>query len=262
MNRRRRSGGARGQAMVEFALIAPLAVLLILGGVDLSIMGSDKVIAEGAARHGARVASELGGSTDTSKPANSCNGTQAKNLSGAAPMLMTDQTIVQTVLGAFANASFIARTSGIAPSVVSLPDEIIIYHPHDRIGPPTPFGGQFDGGPDQDGKEVLLDSAGNPTNTLRFPAAGVDEYEQYLPGTFASNQNFNLNQSRPSDKGTHTGSNFILTKRCQGQLGNEADIGVMMIWTYKPANGIPGPRIEMTEWSVEKESLCFTNCVT
>ncbi len=252
MNRRRRSGGARGQAMVEFALIAPLAVLLILGGVDLSIMGSDKVIAEGAARHGARVASELGGSTDTSKPANSCNGTQAKNLSGAAPMLATDQTIVQTVLGAFANASFIARTSGVSPNVVSLPDEIVIYHPHST-------GGKFDGGPDQDGKEL------NPDGSLRFPTIsplGVDEYEQYLPSdNFANNQNTPGHQSRPLE-GTHTGSNFILTKRCQGQLGNEADIGVMMIWTYKPANGIPGPRIEMTEWSVEKESLCFTNCVT
>lgn len=255
MNRRRRWGSAHGQAMVEFAVFLPLALLLVLGGVDLSIMGSDKVIAVSAARHGARVASELGGSTDTSKAPNSCNGAKPVNQSGAAPMLATDQTIVQTVLGAFANASFIARTSGVSPNVVSLPDEIVIYHPHST-------GGQFDGGPDQDGKEVLLDSAGNPTNTVRFPSGGVDEYEQYLPGTFATNQNTNANKSRLSDKGTHTGSNFILTNRCQGQLGNEAEIGVMMIWTYKPANGVPGPRIELTEWSVEKESLCVQNCVT
>jgi hypothetical protein len=243
--------------MVEFAVFMPLALLLVLGGVDLSIMGSDKVMAVSAARHGARVASELGGSTDTSKAPNSCNGAKPVNQSGAAPMLATDQTIVQTVLGAFLNASFIARSGAVAPYVGSLPDEIVIYHPHST-------GGQFDGGPDRDGKEL------NPDGSLRFPTTaplGVDEYEQYLPSdNFATNQNTPGHISRPSpplaDQGTHTGSNFILTNRCQGQLGNEAEIGVMMIWTYKPANGVPGPRIELTEWSVEKESLCVQNCVT
>ena len=133
MSLRGRPGRTHGQAIVEFALIAPLVLLLVLGCVDLSVMGSDKVIAVSAARHGARVASELGGSTLVPANVNSCKGTKPVNQSSTALMVATDQTIVQTVLGAFANASFVARTIVVASKVQALPDEIVVYH---RTPPP------------------------------------------------------------------------------------------------------------------------------
>lgn len=254
MSLRRRPGRTHGQAMVEFALISPLALLLVLGCVDLSVMGSDKVIAVSAARHGARVASELGGSTLKPTNVNSCKGTKPVNQSSTALMVATDQTIVQTVLGAFANASFVARTTGVAPNVQAQPDEIVVYQPHSS-------GGQFDGGTDRDGQEV------KPDGSRRFLVAGKDEYEQYLPSDgFTTNQNVSGHISRPNppnqDLGSHDGHNWLLTSRCQGPIGNETEIGVMVIWTYKPANGIPGPRLEFTEWSVEKEAVCSQDCVT
>jgi TadE-like protein len=259
MSLRGRPGRTHGQAIVEFALIAPLVLLLVLGCVDLSVMGSDKVIAVSAARHGARVASELGGSTLVPANVNSCKGTKPVNQSSTALMVATDQTIVQTVLGAFANASFVARTIVVASKVQALPDEIVVYHRKSSVGQFD--GGPFDGGTDRDGQEV------KPDGSRRFLVAGSDEYEQYLPSDgFTTNHNVSGQTSRPNppnqDLGAHNGNNFLLTSRCQGPIGNEAEIGVMVIWTYKPANGIPGPSFEFTEWSVEKEAVCSQDCVT
>jgi Flp pilus assembly protein TadG len=50
-----------GQSMVEFALCVPLLALLLLGGYDVSVLIVDQVIADNAVRHGARLASLLGG---------------------------------------------------------------------------------------------------------------------------------------------------------------------------------------------------------
>ena len=56
--RRRRSPG---QSIVEFAVSAPVLILLILGAFDASVMVSDRVIAGSACRQGARLAAEIGG---------------------------------------------------------------------------------------------------------------------------------------------------------------------------------------------------------
>jgi Flp pilus assembly protein TadG len=49
------------QALVEFAVSAPVLILLLLGAFDSSVMISDKVIAGAATRQGARLAAEIGG---------------------------------------------------------------------------------------------------------------------------------------------------------------------------------------------------------
>ena len=49
------------QAIVEFAVAAPVLLLLILGAFDAAVMISDKVVAGAACRQGARLAAEIGG---------------------------------------------------------------------------------------------------------------------------------------------------------------------------------------------------------
>lgn len=51
----------RAQSIVEFAVSAPVLILLILGAFDTSVMVSDRVIAGAACRQGARLAAEIGG---------------------------------------------------------------------------------------------------------------------------------------------------------------------------------------------------------
>src|SRR5450759_742093 len=54
-----RTPGRRGQmaqSIVEFAVSAPVLILLLLGGFDTAVMISDKVVAGAACRQGARLA--------------------------------------------------------------------------------------------------------------------------------------------------------------------------------------------------------------
>jgi Flp pilus assembly protein TadG len=66
----RRSGRSQlGQSIVEIAIATPVLVALLLGAFDTAVMVSDKVIAGGACRQGARLGAELGGTvTNTSAP--------------------------------------------------------------------------------------------------------------------------------------------------------------------------------------------------
>ena len=58
-----------GQSIVEIALAAPVLLALLLGGFDSAVLVSDKVIAGGACRQGARLGAELGGTiTNTVSP--------------------------------------------------------------------------------------------------------------------------------------------------------------------------------------------------
>jgi hypothetical protein len=59
----------RGQSIVELAVATPVLLLLILGGVDVGVMVSDKVIAGAACRQGARLAAETGGKRTNPAPA-------------------------------------------------------------------------------------------------------------------------------------------------------------------------------------------------
>jgi Flp pilus assembly protein TadG len=49
------------QSIVEFAISAPVLILLLLASFDAGVMISDKVIAGAACRQGARLAAEIGG---------------------------------------------------------------------------------------------------------------------------------------------------------------------------------------------------------
>jgi hypothetical protein len=58
-----------GQSIVEFAIAAPVLISLLLGAFDIAVLISDKVIAAGACRQGARLGAELGGTiTNTVSP--------------------------------------------------------------------------------------------------------------------------------------------------------------------------------------------------
>jgi Flp pilus assembly protein TadG len=58
-----------GQSIIEIALAAPVLIALLLGAFDSAVLVSDKVIAGGACRQGARLGAELGGTiTNTVSP--------------------------------------------------------------------------------------------------------------------------------------------------------------------------------------------------
>lgn len=170
-------------------------------------MGSDTGLSVAAVRHAARLASEIGG---TSNDAVNCTGT----LDGTkTTVAIQDQLIVQTVLAVTKNISFMGGLgAGKAPK--GSPDEIDIYRPTRTDG------------------------------TLDISA---DHYNKYV-----FNDTFTNAQS-----GTVP---YTLSERCQGPLPKEAEIGVRLIWSYRPANGIPGPNFTFTEFAVEKMALCSDNC--
>lgn len=58
-----------GQSIVEIAIAAPVLLALLMGAFDGAVLVSDKVIAGGACRQGARLGAELGGTiTNTVVP--------------------------------------------------------------------------------------------------------------------------------------------------------------------------------------------------
>ena len=59
----RRRAGSEGQATVEFALLLPVAALLLLAFVQLGVVVHDRVMVTHAAREGVRVAA-VGGTDD------------------------------------------------------------------------------------------------------------------------------------------------------------------------------------------------------
>lgn len=58
-----------GQSVIEIAIATPVLITLLLGAFNAAVLVSDKVIAGGACRQGARLGAELGGTiTNTSLP--------------------------------------------------------------------------------------------------------------------------------------------------------------------------------------------------
>lgn len=215
----------RGQAVTEVALIAPMALLLILGGYDLSVLASNKVLATSAVRHGARVAAELGG-YGKAIPANSCNGTQASNV-GTADLLRTDQSVVSTVLAATSTMTYLGAGTGHPGK----PDEIDVYQP-------VAVGGRFN--------------------------AATDAYEQYLPSdNFATNKHvspwagfagtdghkiYDLASRCQGPLGAETEVGVRMTWTYKPANGIPGTVKF-------DDSGLPA------DWAVEKEMLCIENCL-
>ena len=109
----------RGQAMVEAALFVPIVFLLLFGTYDLSTLASDKVQSYSAVRHGARIASQLGGvPKNPLYPTQVCSGV----LAPGTPVAGIDAQIVQVVLASTANMSYVTV------------NEIDIYQPASANG--------------------------------------------------------------------------------------------------------------------------------
>jgi TadE-like protein len=108
----------RGQAIVEFALLVPVLVFIILGAFDISILASNKGIAISAVRHGARLGAELGGITSGA----SCQGIVP---SGTADSVVDNAILNDVLAAAFENKDSAGRhLSGMNSVVVN---EVDIY---------------------------------------------------------------------------------------------------------------------------------------
>jgi Flp pilus assembly protein TadG len=55
---------SRGSALVEFALVWPIVLLLVLGSVELAVWASEAAAARGAAMAGARAGTVVGGNAE------------------------------------------------------------------------------------------------------------------------------------------------------------------------------------------------------
>jgi TadE-like protein len=112
------SAPQRGQAIVEFALLVPVLVFLILGAFDLSILASNKGIAISSVRHGARLGAQLGGISNGA----ACQGI----VPFGTPDSVVDNAILNDVLAAaFEKKNTTGRhLSGMNSVVVN---EVVIY---------------------------------------------------------------------------------------------------------------------------------------
>ena len=105
--RRRGRRGLRGVSMVEFALVAPLAFLVILGALDFGRAAYDNSVTANAAREGARAAipSQLNDTTKTS----------AQNLAGLQSAV--DSAVRRTLGGGVTVTNSVVKSSlGACPS--------------------------------------------------------------------------------------------------------------------------------------------------
>jgi TadE-like protein len=83
----------RGAAIVEFALVWPIALLLVLGCVELAIWGTEAYAVRAAALAGARAGSVAGASPDVA--ARLAQRSLAASLVGAAATIWCPGTIAQ-----------------------------------------------------------------------------------------------------------------------------------------------------------------------
>jgi TadE-like protein len=114
---RRRSGGRRGQALVETAVVIAVLLGMLTGVYAVSQFASDQNTAGTATRAGARLAAELGNNNYTGGVTAACQGVDPTNPCGV------DRQIVQVVCQ-------IALTMPFVSSV----DEVDIYLPTQSNG--------------------------------------------------------------------------------------------------------------------------------
>ena len=108
-----------GQSIVELAVAVPMLLALLLGGFNVAVLASDKVIAGNSVRQGARLASEVGGAQTNPSPATTAT---------------VDQQIVRNVLAVAQSLNY-----------TTLKD-IYIYSatsPDGQLGDPIPAGAVY-----------------------------------------------------------------------------------------------------------------------
>jgi hypothetical protein len=219
----------RGQAITEVALLTPLVILLLLGAYDVSIYGSNQVQAMTAVRNGARIGALLGGKGGANQA--TCKGAIKASYNPAdtdtAP-LSPDADGAQDAVDQQIVQTVLAGTKNMNYITIQ---EIDIYSP-------SAAGGKF---------------TASPANGTA--GSGNGDLIDYYDGT---GKEMKTGSPTPSDIQT-----FTLDKRCQGPLGSETELGVQIIWTYKPANGVVGRTFgPITDWAVEKLAFCDSQCHT
>jgi hypothetical protein len=81
---------------------------------------------------------------------------------------------------------------------------------------------------------------------------GGDLIDRYDPTGAEMKSGSPLKDTQTFDIGAH---------RCQGPLGGESELGVRVIWTYRPANRVAGSVFpNLTDWAVEKLAYCDPGC--
>lgn len=149
--RRRR---ARGQALLETALVVPILVTLVLGVWSGGVLISDEQTATSAARAGARLGAELGNDNAGAVPLAACQGTNPFD------PCATDAKILQNVLPVLNNAHPGTLPAAMHDATVT---EIDVYQPAS-----CPSGATYGPGcPPDDGSY----QAGEPID--RYDASGT-----------------------------------------------------------------------------------------
>lgn len=124
---------------------------------------------------------------------------------------------------------------------------------------------------DNDGDQDAIDESivqAVIRGTANMSYATITEIDVYQPNQASGVWQASANQDKYDATGAElkTGGvdtqTFNLTSmRCQGPLGSESDLGVRIVWNYKPVNRIIGLNINgLSDWAVEKLAFCDTGC--
>jgi TadE-like protein len=153
LSRRRR--GARGQALLETALVVPVLVTLLLGVWSGGVLISDEQTATSAARAGARLGAELGNDNAGAVPLAACQGTNRYD------PCATDAKILQNILPVLETAHAGTLPAAMHDASVT---EIDIYQPAScSSGASYGAGCPPDDGTYQAGEPIdRFDASGNP----------------------------------------------------------------------------------------------------
>jgi hypothetical protein len=140
-----RRSSQRGQAIVEAAMMMPLLISLMVGAYDASQFASDKLQIIAGTRHGARLASQLGGKPNNPAPpaTHTCDGT----LPAATTLASIDKQIVLSVAAATSvvTSATVKEIDIYLPAAARLPAVFVNGDPINRYKPDgTAYAAQAD----------------------------------------------------------------------------------------------------------------------
>lgn len=202
-------------------MVLPILFILFLGAYDTSQLASDKFQILGGARHGARIASELGGVPNNPAPpaTHTCDGT----LAAGTTLAVIDKQIVLAVAAATSNVTSASIT------------EIDIYAPSAVNGAYT------NGDPINRYKPNGSAYSPLPGDTLTVNAFPLTARCQGPVGT------------TPKDVSIGVRVVWSYTEAFGGGFGK----GVVVLGASGPQPANPG----IQEYAVEKMMLCTDNCL-